>query len=212
MEKIVTENLQNFNIFQKLNIFKGFIYHLEGSEGFVAEFLEKCYQELNFSDPQKFAKNPISSLCIFYQIIFTIKGFYKRNFPILSHFNLKSWFSGFQSKYDEYDNPFYPQNSSFSKEEFELEVYLKDLNIKFDKQKRILLHKVDFFIEDRLCLEVQGRHHYAGKFLFDGKTKWKMRNIKEKSGFEYFSISVEKWKTATHQQKINLIKEIVQKK
>ena len=212
LEKIVTENLQNFSIFQKLNIFKGFIYHLEGSEGFVAEFLEKCYQELNFNDPQKFVKNPISSLCIFYQIIFTIKGFYKPKFSILSDFNLKSWFSGFQSKYDEYDNPFYPQNSSFSKEEFELEVYLKDLNIKFDKQKRILLHKVDFFIEDRLCLEVQGRHHYAGKFLFDGKTKWKMRNIKEKSGFEYFSISVEKWKTATHQQKINLIKEIVQKK
>ena len=212
LEKLVMKNYETFDFFEKLLIFKSFIYHLQGSQKFITRLLEDCIENLGFNEKAVSYKNvAIHQLCHFYQIVFTLKGFYKDNYVLLENEHLKAWYSKFQSKYDEYDQPFYPKRISFSKEEFELDLMLKTMKISFVKEKKILLHKVDFFIENRLCLELYGRHHFASKIIIDGKTKWKERNLKEKSGYDYKTISIEKWKISSHEAKIKMIHDILKK-
>lgn len=209
LERILIENLKIYTIYEKITCFLAFIYHLKGSFAFIETMLEACLSELKIEDIDKntVKKPSFGLLCSFYQIIFTIKHFYKEK-PF-SLIKLDNFYRDFKVKYDQYDQPFYPKTLPFSKEEFSLESTLKAMEVDFVKEKKVLLHKVDFFIEERLCLELQGRHHFASKSLFDGKTLWKARNIKELSGFSYKTISIEKWMKSNEEKRREIIRDLM---
>lgn len=209
LEGMAKKVINSLDISQKLNIFISFVYHLKGSDEFIGNLLNMMYKELNFESPIKFEETPLKFLCRFYQIVFTLKHFYKTRFECLQIKKLNDWYENFQNKYDEYDQPFYPNEVSFSKGEHEIKVFLMEFKIPFETEKKLLLHKVDFLIDNRLCLEINGRHHYVNKFILCTKDKWKERNLTVVGGYIYRSILIEQWEISNNEKKKQLLRQVL---
>lgn len=210
LETIAANNFKNYHLNTKIKVIQSFIYHLQGSNEFLSHALEIIIAELYFGNPEKFKQIPLGFLCNFYQIVFTIKHFYSAKLTALFDQNLNDWYDNFQKKYEEFDMPFYPIKLAFSKAEHEVQVLLDQMNIPYEKEKKLLLHKVDFLIKKRFCLEIHGRHHYANKVLFRGKDKWKERNLTKVGGYIYKVISVEQWNMSSKERQKALLEECLQ--
>lgn len=207
LETIARKNLKFYPLTTKINILQSFMYHLQGSKTFFSYALKKITAELHIENPDKFKEVPLNVLCNFYQVIFTIKHFYSRKLTELFNQNLNDWYESFQQKYEDFDQPFYPITLAFSKAEHEVEILLKKMNISYEKEKKLLLHKVDFFIDKNICLEIHGRHHYVNKVLFRGKDKWKERNLTKVGGYKYKAISVDQWNMSSNVRKQKILEE-----
>jgi len=204
-QKLLAEVTRRMDVFDHKDLVyigKGLIWHDLGDDKFWVNYFKRLN---NLIKPTHF--DNIGWTCDLYQIIYSIKT---RNEALYSLIEGQSEDMDFEEiKNIYFERPHMPTSEEITKSEYEVEEILNNLNVNYERQQMKGIHKVDFIVDDKLVIEIYGRHHYAEKILLNGATLWREKQL-SRLGYKVKGIHLQDWNSlGTEEKKIAYIKKIL---